>query len=72
MVNEKGAEKGQEEKKRRRAGMRKEMQSSTVLANVSIPSIKVTSVKFVAILTVISHISKALSLALDRVWTILE
>lgn len=49
--------------------MRREMQNSTILANVlvSVPSIKVTSVKFVAILTVISHISKALNLALDKV-----
>lgn len=54
--------------------MRRETLSSTILVNVlvSIPSIKVTSVKFVAILTVISHISKALNFALDRVWTIQE
>lgn len=48
--------------------MRREMQSSGILANVlvSIPSIKVTSMKFVAIHNVISHISKALNLALDH------
>lgn len=62
--------------------MRREMQSSKILANVllSMPSIKETpsslvsipsnKVKFVAVLAVISHIRRAFNLALDRVWAI--
>lgn len=64
--------------------MRRERQSSIILVNVllSMPSVTVTSsslvsipsnkVKFVAVLTVISHISRAFNLALDRVWAIRE
>ena len=65
-------EKGKEKKKRKGKGREENRNAEfRILTNVlvSILSIKLTSVKFVAIHTVISHISKAPNLALDRIVT---
>jgi len=69
----KGKGEGRRERRRRKGKGRERKRNVEfrILAKVlvSIPSIKVTSAKFVAIHTVISHISKAPNLAFDRIIT---